>query len=176
MNSALKNQQSLQDQLIHAIEGQASAGEIVALLDGGSVANDAAVMQAVEEHAGQFGEAWSQTLFAIPQIAEAWRLREIADQAVYDLVDSLEQNDLDGVMASLKEMADAGDDANVDLGDGTMLAVAVQNRCASAIIKALLETGKADPAGFSSDAADALDDVEEGAWKAETQALFRAGK
>lgn len=171
--SATTIQEDLQNKLVKAIEDHVSIGEITALLDGGGVANDVCVMQAIEEHASKAGEAWSQALFAIPQIAEAWRLRKIADQAAYDLVDSLEQNDLDGVAAALSEMAAADDDVNVDLGDGTMLAIAVQNRCDIGIIKALVDVGKADPKGFSSDAIEALDDVEDGRWKRDVQAIFQ---
>lgn len=173
MNNASTIQQHLQIQLIEAIESQAGSSEIATLLEGGAVANDAAVMQAIEEHASQASEDWSRALFAIPQIAEAWRLREVADQAAYDLIDSLEQNDLDGVVAALREMADAGDDANLDMGDGTMLAIAVQNQCDVQIIKVLLDLGKADPRGFSSDAVEALDEIEGGSWKSEIESLFQ---
>ena len=173
MNAASATQKRLQDRLAKAIESHADIGAIKTLLDEGGVANDATVTQAIEEHVSKAGTTWAEALFAIPQIAEAWRLREIADQAAYDLVESLEQNDLDGVKVALKEMATAGDDADMDLGDGTMLAIAVQNRCDLRIIKMLMEAGKADPAGFSSDAVEALEDVEDGSWKTDVQVLFR---
>jgi len=175
MNDARMIQPHLQKQLVSAIERHADIHEIEILLKSGAVANDSSVMQAVEEHAVGMGQPWGEALFALPQVADAWRLREIADQAAYDLVDSLEQNDLDGVVAALKEMADAGDDANVDLGGGTMLGVAVQNQCDLKIIKVLISVGRADPLGFSSDAVEALDGVEDGPWKVGVQALFRSG-
>lgn len=175
MNVTSTIQKNLQDQLVNAITCHAHVGEIMALLNRGADANDVSVIQAIEEHASEADESWGSALFAIPQIAKAWRLRQIADQAAYDLIESLEENDLDGVKAALQEMADGGDDANVDMGDGTMLAIAVQNRCDVEIIKALLGTGKADPAGFSSDAVEALDDVEDGSWKSEVHTLFQHG-
>lgn len=176
MSDATVIQASLQEQLVKAIEQQADICEIEGLLKSGAVANDSSVMQAVEEHAVGTGEPWGEALFALPQMAEAWRLRQVADQAAYDLVDSLEENDVYGVMGSLQEMVDAGDDANTDLGDGTLLAIAVQNRCDPKIIKALIELGKADPEGFSSDAVEALDDVDDGPWKTEVLAIFRTGR
>jgi hypothetical protein len=173
MNDVSTIQKSLQEQLIKAIESHADLDEITDILDRGGIANDVSVIQAVEEHADKAGKDWSMALFAIPQIAEAWRLREIADQAAYDLVESLEQNDLDGVKAALQEMVAAGDDANLDIGDGSMLAIAVQNQCDLNILRMLMDVGKADPTGFSRDAVEALGDVENSSWKRAIQTLFR---
>lgn len=173
MNDAPKIAKQLQDRLLNAIESHAGIPVIEALLAQGASANDVRVMQAIEAQTDKVDQAWSQALIAIPDIAEAWRLREAADQAAYDLIESLEQNDLDGVKAALKEMAAAGDDADMDLGDGSMLSIAIQNRCSLEILKALIEAGKADPAGFSRDAVDALEDAEDGPWKDQVQALLR---
>lgn len=173
MNDAPKIEKLLQDRLVNAIESHADIAAIEALLAQGAVSNDVRVMQAIEAQTDKVDQAWSRALVAIPKIAEAWRLREAADQAAYDLIESLEQNDLDGVKAALKEMADAGDDADMDLGEGSMLAIAIQNRCSLEILKVLIEAGRADPAGFSNDAVEALEDAEDGPWKDQVQALFR---
>jgi hypothetical protein len=165
--------EQLQDALIKAVEQHADISTIEQILAQGAVANDVRVMQAIEEHADKASQAWGVALFNIPVVADAWRLREAADQAALDLIECLEENDLDGVKDALEQMADAGDNADMDMGEGSLLAIAIQNQCDLKILDLLMGIGKADPTGFSNDAVEALEDVEEGPWKTKVEALFQ---
>lgn len=166
------NDSQLQRQLIQAVRDQADVETIKKLLAQGAIANDAEVMQAFEELVHSATEVWANSVASLPEFAEALSFRMAADQAAFDLMESIEQNDVEGVSQALDEMLAAGDDANVDMGDGSMLALAVTHRSDIAIIELLLDVGAADLSDFSRDAIEALKKVEAGAWKTEVERLF----
>lgn len=170
----MPNDSQTQDTLVQAIEGRADVQLIRKLLASGAVANDAGVMQAFERLSDIAPKAWLDSVASLPEFAEALSLRKDADQAAFDLMESIEGNDFEGVSNALDDMAAAGDDADQDIGDGSMLALAVQRRCDIEIIELLLAKGGADPHDFSSDAIDELKEVEEGAWKTKVEKLFRS--
>lgn len=166
------NDSRLQRQLVQAIQDQADTETIKKLLAQGATANDAEVMQAFEELANSATEVWANAVSSLPEFAEALSFRKAADQAAFDLMESIEQNDVEGVSQALDEMLAAGDDANVDMGDCSMLALAVTHRSDIAIIELLLDVGSADLNDFSRDAIEALEKVEAGTWKTEVERLF----
>lgn len=166
------NDSQLQLQLIQAVRDQADVETIKKLLAQGANANDAEVMQVFEELADSATEAWTSAVSSLPGFAEALSIRKAADQAAFDLMESIEQNDVEGVSQALDDMRAAGDDANVDMGGGSMLALAVTHRSDMAIIELLLDVGYADLNDFSRDAIEALEKIEAGTWKTEVERLF----
>lgn len=169
----MKDVTEVQRQLIQAIENQADVSEIKALLSKGAVANDVEVMQALERAENIAVANWMEEVLGLPTVADALARRQQADQAAVELLDALEENDLTAVKQALIDMAEAGDDANLDMGDGSMLAVAVTHQCDVAILEWLLGPGKSDLSDFSKDAVEALENTEEGPWKEQVEALFQ---
>jgi hypothetical protein len=164
--------EKLQSQLMEAIRRHANPKEVQALLDQGASANDAEVMQTFEELFDSASEAWVHAVSALPEFAEAWSLRETADQAAFNLMEFIKESDVEGVFQAMDDMRAAGDDANVDMGECSMLALAVKHRSDMAIIELMLDAGSADVNDFSHDAIEALEKVEAGAWKTEVERLF----
>ncbi|MBB5356832.1 hypothetical protein HDE76_000014 [Rhodanobacter sp. ANJX3] len=170
----MPNDSALQHQLVQAIQDQTDVETIKELLVRGATANDVEVMQAFEELFDSAAEAWVHAVSALPEFAETWSLREAADQAAFDLMECIEQSDVEGVSQALDDMRAAGHDANVDMGECSMLALAVKYRSDVAIIELLLDAGAADVNDFSHDAIEALEKVEAGSWKTAVERLFRA--
>jgi hypothetical protein len=161
--------ENLHRQLMEAIRRHADPREVQALLDQGASANDLEVTELLNDTFDAAPPEWSASIGALPAVSHALALREAADQAAFDLIAGLESNDLDIVHEALYQMAEAGDDANVDMGDGSMLAIAIENRCDVEIIAVLIGLGKADVRDFSQDALQLLDEAQAGAWKTEIQ-------
>jgi hypothetical protein len=168
--------EKLQSQLMEAIRRHADPKEVQALLDQGAAANDVEVTELLNDTFDVATPEWSASIAALPAVSHALALREAADQAAFDLIAGLESNDLDIVQQALHQMAEAGDDANVDMGDGSMLAIGIENRCNVEIIAVLIGLGKADVSDFSKDALQVLDDAEEGVWKTEIQKAMKVTK
>jgi hypothetical protein len=117
--------------------------------------------------------AWAASVRAFPAVAEALDGRATMDQAAFDLVEAIETNDFQQVQLSLETLVDGGEDANFDMGEGSMLALAVRHRCDLEIIKLMLKKGHADVGGFCADALEVLEEVEEGAWTASVTKLLK---
>ncbi len=164
---------TLNHQLIEAIQAHAEANAIEMLLQKGASANNSEVTEILEEAFDSASPGWIASVLALHPISLAMSLRKAADQAAFDLISALEENDFANVEAALYQMAEAGDDANIDMGDGSMLAVAVENRCKVKIISSLITLGNADPTGFSKDAFEALEQADNGTWKIRVGAILR---
>jgi hypothetical protein len=165
--------EKLQSQLMEAIRRHADPKEVQALLDQGASANDVEVTELLNDTFDVATPEWSASIAELPAVSHALALREAADQSAFDLIAGLESNDLDIVHEALYQMAEAGDDANVDMGDGSMLAIAIENRCDVEIIAVLIGLGKADVSDFSKDALQVFEDAEEGEWKTKVGEILK---
>jgi hypothetical protein len=166
--------EKLQSQLMEAIRRHADPREVQALLDQGASANDVEVTELLNDAFDVAPPEWSASIAELPAVSHALAVREAADQAAFDLIAGLESNDLDIVQEALHQMAEAGDDANVDMGDGSMLAIAIANRCDVEIIAVLIGFGKTDVSDFSQDALQVLNDAEAGAWNTEIGSILKS--
>jgi hypothetical protein len=166
---------SIQLNLVQAVEALAPPAFIFALLQKGADPNDIEFLQALE--GVDFNDApkaaWAASVRAFPAVAEALDGRATMDQAAFDLVEAIETNDFQQVQLSLETLVDGGEDANFDMGEGSMLALAVRHRCDLEIIKLMLKKGHADVGGFCADALEVLEEVEEGAWTASVTKLLK---
>lgn len=155
--------------LVLLIERRAPMGDIEAALALGADANDAEVMQALEDIPSH--DPWLAAVLSLPAVADAWRWRDAADQAALDLSGAIEDGDIDLAMAALASMGGAGDTADMLSDDLTFLGEAVACQAPLAIIELLLEHG-ADPNGFSRDARDELAKLPEDQWTREVERMF----
>jgi hypothetical protein len=172
---SIEGNSELQLFLVNAVKNLAPLEVISTLLQNGADAGDLDFLQSLEDvdvHSTQ-AAAWSQRVRALPLVGTALNWRAIMDQAAFDLVEAIETNDFQEVQLSLETLVDGGEDANFDMGEGSMLALAVRHRCDWEIIQLLLTKGHADVAGFCADALEALDEAEEGAWKAAVTGLLK---
>jgi hypothetical protein len=154
---SIEGNSELQLCLVNAVKNQAPLEVISTLLRNGADAGDLDFLQSLEDidvHSAQ-AAAWSQRVRALPLVVTALNWRATMDQAAFDLVDAI--------------------DANFDMGEGSMLALAVRHRCDLEIIKLMLTKGRADVGGFCADALEALDEAEEGAWAAAVTGLLLEG-
>jgi len=166
---------ALQLDLVNAVQNLAPPDVISTLLRNGADAHDFDFLQALEDvdaHSSQ-AAAWSQRVRAFPLVIAALNWRALMDQAAFDLVDAIEANDFQDVQSSLETISAGGEDANFDLGEGSMLALAVRSHCDLDIIQALLTNGKADVEGFCADGLEALGETEEGLWKLAVVDIFK---
>ncbi|MBB5356839.1 hypothetical protein HDE76_000021 [Rhodanobacter sp. ANJX3] len=166
---------ALQLDLVNAVLNLAPPYVISTLLRNGADARDLDFLQALEDvdaHSAQ-AAAWSQRVRAFPLVVTALNWRSIMDQAAFDLVDAIEANDLADVQSSLETLSAGGEDANFDMGEGSMLALAVRHHSDLDIIRLLLTKGHADVGGFCADALEALGEAEEGPWKIAVVHFFR---
>lgn len=158
---------AVQLDLVNAVMNLAPLDVIATLLRNGADARDLDFLQALEDvdaHSAHATE-WSQRVKAFPLVIAALSWRSIMDQAAFDLVDAIEANDFQEVQSSLETLTAGGEDANFDMGEGSMLALAVRARCDLDTIQLLLTKGHADVGGFCADALEALGEAEEGPWK-----------
>jgi hypothetical protein len=165
--------ENLRRQLMEAIRRHADPRQVQALLDQGASANHVEVTELLNDTFDVATPEWSASIAELPAVSHALAVREAADQAAFVLIAGLESNDLDIVQEALHQMAEAGDDANVDMGDGSMLAIAIENRCDVEIIEVLVGLGKADVADSSQDAMQVFEDAEYGAWNEEVGVILR---
>jgi hypothetical protein len=171
---SIEGNSELQLCLVNAVKNQAPLEVISTLLRNGADAGNLDFLQSLEDidvHSAQ-ATAWSERVRALPLVVTALNWRAIMDQAAFDLVDAIEANDFQDVQSSLETLVDGGEDANFDMGEGSMLALAVRHRCDLEIIKLMLTKGYADVGGFCADALEALDEAEEEAWAAAVTGLL----
>ena len=155
--------------LVPLIERRAPMKDIIATLAAGANANDAEVMQALEDVPPH--DPWLASVLALPAMADAWQCRSEADQAALDLSGAIDDGDIDVAVAALEAMREAGDSADMLSDELTFLGEAVACRAPLAIIQLLLENG-ADPNGFSCDAQEELAKLPEDAWRRDVGRLF----
>jgi hypothetical protein len=127
---------AIQLELVQAVETLAPPAVIFSLLQKGANPNDIEFLQALEsvDYNDASKAAWLTSVRAFPAVAEALNGRATMDQAAFDLADAIEANDFQDAQFSLETLTAGGEDANFDMGEGSMLALAVRHHCDLEII------------------------------------------
>jgi hypothetical protein len=159
--------------LVELIRARAALPDIETALSCGESPDDIEVIQELEG-ALRTDESWTASILALPAFSDAWQRREDADQAAFDAMDAIENNDAVSLSEAIGIMKEAGDTADMSIDDDSFLASAVRWRCGFDIFEILLSEGEADPTDFSEDAWDLLREQPDDAWRAHVEALFRS--